>query len=310
MIRVENGAKGVEAETLAQDNSQQAWPPWPQRLARIQAALACPTCRSNLVFAPDAALCARCQRRYPIRSRKIYFIDPSNALDELDGLKRRLKDLLGGLYYKIGVRLVAPTYPFNYAAVIKKHFRPTEQLVVDLGSGNNRVDEDIVTLDGVDYEAVDIVADLAALPFKPESVDGFVSRSVMEHLPDLDSAVREIKRCTRPGGIGLHLIPFLFPYHASPHDYQRLTHSGAARLFDGWAMLEQCNATGPVTLFVLCLAEFLAILLSFGQARLKAAAYLFFCLLLFPIKFLDAPFIGRKAFLSMAPTILTIIRKP
>ena len=283
---------------------------WPPLLRRVHTALACPACHADLACKPDAVTCLRCHERYPVHDGKIYFIESMTPGDALDSIKRRLKKLLGGAYYSLGIRIIAPTYPFNFRKAIRRHGRPERALVIDLGSGNNRLDDDIIAVDAVDYDAVDIVADLARLPFKSDSIDVFASRSVMEHLPNLASAVRELTRCTRSGGFGVHLIPFLFPYHASPHDYQRLTHSGAATLFPGWEIVEQRNATGPATLFVVCLAEFLAIVFSLGRERLKAPAYLLACLVLFPLKFLDAPFVGRKAFLGLAPTILTVARKP
>jgi hypothetical protein len=123
-------------------------------------------------------------------------------------------------------------------------------------------------------------------------------------------AVHEFRRCTRAGGFNVHLIPFLFPFHASPHDYQRLTHAGAARLFENWQLLAQYNATGPVTLFLVILVEFLSVIGSFGHPRIKAFLYLGLCLILFPIKVLDAPFVNRSAYIGMAPTILTAARKP
>ena len=285
-------------------------PHWSPRLRRIRAALACPGCQSELVSTADAVTCPDCQKRYRVTAGKIHFIESMTAGDALDGIKRRLKDLFGGAYYSLGVRIIAPTYPFNFRKAIRRRCQPERELVIDLGCGNNRLDDDIITVDAVDYDAVDIVADLACLPFRSGSIDAFASRSVMEHLPDLASATRELVRCTRSGGIGLHLIPFLFPYHASPDDYQRLTHSGAATLFPGWEIVEQRNATGPATLFVVCFAEFLAIMLSFGRERLKAPAYLLACVLLFPLKFLDAPFVGRKSFIGLAPTIFTVSRKP
>lgn len=283
---------------------------WPLRLRKIADSLACPNCKSSVVCFPDRVACAECGRTYAVAGGKIYFIRPLVANDALDAIKARLKSLFGRNYYKVGVQIIAPTYPFNYGRAIGRHCDPQTNLVVDLGSGNNRISDHMIAVDAIDYDAVDIVADSAALPFKDESIDGFASRSVLEHLPDLGAAVSEVARCTKPGGLGIHLIPFLFPYHASPHDYQRLTHSGAAQLFRGWSLVEQRNATGPATLFVVCLAEFLAILLSFGVPRLKAAAYLAACVLLFPLKFLDAPFVGGKSFLSIAPSILTVVRKP
>ena len=283
---------------------------WPKRLLRIRDALACPDCQSSVDCTDDAVICRNCGRQYPVRGGKIHFIESMAADDALNSIKRQLKQWFGGAYYSLGVTIVSPGYPFNFRKAILRHCKPENELIIDLGCGNNRIDPDVIALDAVDYDAVDVVADLARLPLRSGSVDGFVSRSALEHLPNLASAVGQLLRCTRPGGLGLHLVPFLYPYHASPHDYQRLTHSGAAGLFPGWRVVEQRNATGPVSLFVICLAEFLAILLSFGRSRLKGPAYLFACLLLFPLKFLDAPFVGRKAFVSLAPTILTVTRKP
>lgn len=296
-----------------QDRSQNDFrrsPGWlPHRVLKIQSLLACPRCRSNLSFSEQTARCVECAVNYPITGGKIYFRQPIASVDALDGVKGVLKRLLGQSYYTIGVQLFAPTYPFNYAAAIRRNRNISDRVIVDLGCGNNRVDNDVVTLDAVDYEAVDIVADLASLPFRSEAVDGFVSRSVLEHVPDLGAAVAEMRRCTKPGGFGLHLIPFLFPYHASPHDYQRFTHSGAERLFTGWKLVDQRNATGPVSLLLACLAELISVALSFGNARIKSIVYLGACLLLFPLKYLDAPFVGRKAFLGIAPTILTVVRR-
>ena len=283
---------------------------WGHRLERVKAAMACPACGGELAFGDTGAGCAACDANYPLRNGKLYFASPPGTEDALDSLKLRLKKRLGRLYYSVGVTVFAPTYPFNYRAAIERHCDPAKALCVDIGCGNQRVREDIICLDMFDYDAVDIVCDLGALPFKADSVDAFVSRSVLEHLPGITKVVSQLKRCTRSAGVNMHLIPFLFPYHASPHDYQRYTHSGAAKLFDDWAILEQRAATGPVTLLLLWLIEFLSSLLSAGNDRLKSYVYLLLCLLLWPFKFLDVLFAGRRSFLGMAPTIWTVVRKP
>jgi SAM-dependent methyltransferase len=281
-----------------------------ERLQRIFPLLACPDCRSGLERRPKALDCLACHKSYPIRNNKIYFIQPLNAEDALDTIKLRLKRILGTSYYKIGVDIVAPSYPFNYGAAIRKHVDPVRALIVDLGCGNFRVDENIITLDANDYDAVDIVASIEALPFKDSSLDAICSRSVLEHVPDLMQAISEIARCTRSGGIGVHYIPFMYPFHASPYDFHRVTHVGAARLFLGWDLLEQRGATGPISLFLICLNEFVASLISMGNLRVKAPIYLLTCMLTFPIKFLDIFFVGRKSFIGLAPTIVTAVRKP
>jgi len=281
-----------------------------RRIDRIKPALRCPGCSKNLNFLNDYCECEHCDTQYPVRDGRIYFVQVSERDDYLDSLKGRLKSILGSAYYTWGVQLMAPTFPFRYGRKIRSYVDPSQQIVVDLGSGNNRVDEDIICLDLFDYDEVDIVCDLTNLPFAPETIDAFASRSLLEHVPHPWQLTEAIGRCTRKGGLGLHLIPFLYPYHASPYDFTRFTHTGATALFPGWQMIEQINATGPVTYFLVGLIEFLATIVSFGSRKIRGPLYLALCALLFPIKFLDAPFIGRKAFLAMAPSILTVQRKP
>ena len=280
------------------------------RLARLRHVLACPACRGDLAFEPDRVHCAGCARGYPIRNGKIYFVDVPQRSDLLDDLKGRLKRSLGIWYYRVGVTILGPTYPFSFGKMIRRHLDPSRQIVVDAGSGNHRIDENIICIDLFDYDAVDVICDLSRLPFQASSIDAFVTRSVLEHVADILPVVQSFNECTKPGGMGIHLIPFLFPSHASPGDYQRYTHEGQARLFRDWHVTEQFNATGPATLFVLILTEFLSVLLSFGHRKLQAVLYLATCGILCPIKFLDVFFARRKSFMSMAPSIVSVITKP
>jgi len=282
----------------------------PPRILRLKDILACPYCQNSpLDFHPDAAVCGNCRANYPIKNNRIFFVSSAERSDNLDIVKGWLKKRLGQAYYKIGVDIIAPTYPFRYAHWIRRYLNPGNQIVIDIGCGNHRIDDDIIGMDLFEYDAVDIVCDLKNLPFIDGRVDAFVSRSVLEHLPDPLGVIQQLYRCTRIGGYGLHLAPFLFPFHASPYDFHRFTHKGFELLFKDWELVKQINATGPVTLGLISLIEFLSILFGFGHNRYKAIIYLFFCGLLFPFKFLDAPFINRQSFLSLAPTIFNIIQK-
>ena len=280
-----------------------------QRLERLKPILACPSCQGKLNYDPDTATCTQCQDTYPIRQGKIYFVPVPERVDELDKLKGLLKGWLGRYYYTVGRDLVAPTYPFNFRSRILKKLDPTEKIVIDVGCGNYRMDENIITLDFFDYEAVDVVCDVGSLPFKRDSVDAFISRSVLEHIPDTSAVIQQFNRCTKPGGLSMHLIPFLYPFHASPYDFQRYTHKGQQTLFKGWEVIEQTNPTGPVTLGLVSLIEFLSILFSFGQEKIKSGLTLVFCLFLFPLKFLDFPFVDRKCFFPLAPTLFIVVKK-
>jgi SAM-dependent methyltransferase len=283
---------------------------WTSRALRVRSFLVCPKCKNSLTWTSTAGICVSCEKTYPYRNGTFFFSEAAQGTDPLDRLKERLKRHLGNAFYMAGIGVIAPTFPFSLRRALLRWIDPRSALIVDVGSGNHRWHEAVIALDAVDYPAVDIVADLAALPFRDESVDGFTSRSLLEHVWPLDAAIAELKRCTRPTGINLHVIPFLFPFHASPGDFQRLTHAGAAKLFDGWTLVEQYNATGPVTLLLVSLIEFLATACSFGVPRVKAVIYLLLCVVLFPIKILDAPFVRRSSWLTMAPTIVTVVRKP
>jgi SAM-dependent methyltransferase len=291
-VRVTSGASGRE-----------------RRFDRIKPALVCPRCRGDLQFDAHAASCTPCQARFPIRNHQIFFIDVPPQDDELDRIKAWLKRRLGTAYYSVGVTMFAPTFPLNFARRIRRHLDPAATLVVDAGSGNNRLHPDIICVDLVDYESVDVVCTLDALPFRTGSVDAFVSRSVLEHVVSPAAVVAEFHRCTRVGGFGIHVIPFLYPFHASPSDFHRFTHRGHELLFARWSTVARTNPTGPVTVGLVHFFETVATLLSFGSASMKAFAYLALCAILFPVKFLDAPFVGRTAFMGCAASLLSVVRK-
>ena len=75
----------------------------------------------------------------------------------------------------------------------------------------------------------DVFADASAIPLVDESIDTVIILEVMEHLRRPSEALQEIARILRPRGALLLSIPFLYPIHDSPHDYQRLTIHGLAR---------------------------------------------------------------------------------
>jgi SAM-dependent methyltransferase len=84
-------------------------------------------------------------------------------------------------------------------------------LTEDAMTGNTDVDERVVA---------DVVAD--DLPFEDASVDIICSRSVLEHLADVDSFARHSARVLKPGGYSIHLFPgrrsvFAMINRALPH---------------------------------------------------------------------------------------------
>ncbi|MCC6441703.1 MAG: methyltransferase domain-containing protein [Rhodanobacteraceae bacterium] len=91
---------------------------------------------------------------------------------------------------------------------------------------------------GLDYLATggllygarpDIFADASLLPLPDASIDTVLLLEVLEHLRHPAQALSEIARVLRPGGQLLLTMPFLYPIHDAPHDYQRYTCHGLTR---------------------------------------------------------------------------------
>jgi len=92
-----------------------------------------------------------------------------------------------------------------------------------------------------------------ALIFDDESFEAVVSFEVLEHVRQPWKVVAECARVLRRGGILLLSTPFIFPHHASPHDYFRYTHDGLRALGEdaGLEVLElraQCTSFATLLL--------------------------------------------------------------
>ena len=64
------------------------------------------------------------------------------------------------------------------------------------------------------------------LPFPSNSFDTVLLMNVLEHLQEPTKLLNESFRVLKPGGKLIGIVPFMFPYHADPEDFQRFTHEG------------------------------------------------------------------------------------
>jgi SAM-dependent methyltransferase len=83
-----------------------------------------------------------------------------------------------------------------------------------------------------------ILGDVTQLPLEAASADVILCTEVLEHLRHPAACVAEIERLLKPGGTALVSIPFIFPIHADPDDFQRFTADGLRQLFGAFASLE------------------------------------------------------------------------
>ena len=72
----------------------------------------------------------------------------------------------------------------------------------------------------------DVFADGRRLPLSDASVDGVLCLDVLEHVDGPERVLAEIARVLVPGGLAMLSMPFLYPVHDAPYDFQRWTRHG------------------------------------------------------------------------------------
>lgn len=112
--------------------------------------------------------------------------------------------------------------------------------VLDVGCGTQPYRElfQVKTYVGLEYDTpdnrakkrADLFYDGGAFPCADESFDSVVCFEVLEHVPEPERFIGEIRRVLRPGGTLLLSTPFLFEEHEMPYDFQRFTKFGLQRL--------------------------------------------------------------------------------
>lgn len=235
---------------------------------------------------------------------------------ELDSDINRLKTFLKRwprLYYAI--LYFGSTIFFGGLSVtgaLKMVFGKTDlrdKIIVSLGSGTRRFHSEILNLDIYPFTNVDIVADVSDLPFKDNSVDMLIAESLLEHLPNPEIAVREMFRVLKPGGHIYGLVPFLYPFHASPNDYYRWTSFGLKKQFRNFESVDIGMRSGPMSAVLSIMMHYLALIFSFGIKRLYLFLVNLFMVILSPLKIFDAIFFLFPNSIEAAAFVYFLVRK-
>lgn len=113
--------------------------------------------------------------------------------------------------------------------------------LLDIGAADRWVEPGLPT--SVEYVALDypltgrdlygaqphVFGDAVRLPFHDRCFDGVICLEVLEHVVDPGKVLTEIARVLKPGGRGWVSMPFLYPLHDAPFDFQRFTEYGLRR---------------------------------------------------------------------------------
>ncbi len=245
---------------------------------------------------------------FPIINGKPVFINfEKGALfeqqkDRLDHIKTVLKNTFGR-YYMFLIYIIAPVYVRLHWPTLQTWFtHQVKQIckhkkhVIQIGSGNDRISENVLNIDIFSYAEVDMVADCTKLPFADGSIDCVVSNAVLEHVTNPEAFIKEAYRVLKPGGTIISGVPFIQGFHASPNDYYRWTDKGLEYMHasHGFTKESIVAQSGPTSGFLWILQEWLAITLSFNIPILYLFFWFLFTVALMPIKFLDILLIHYK----------------
>ncbi len=145
--------------------------------------------------------------------------------------------------------------------------------LLDIGCGNGWIRDILpstINYIGLDYPKTmvsdyegkpDIFADASSLPITDSIVHNVVMLSVLEHLAEPEQSFSEISRILYQGGQCFINVPFLYPLHDEPYDYQRWTCHGLRRLLEKYDLeiIEMTESTVPM--------ETSALLMNIGLAK-------------------------------------------
>ncbi len=190
-------------------------------------------------------------------------------------------------FYYFVMYFFGPSFLYFYSSkyFIKKYGADGECL--NLGSGPLRVHPNFKNVDLLPFVNVDIVCNLTETPFPDSTVDKIVIDNVLEHVPKPKKVVEEMYRIMKSGSTAYISVPFIYPFHSSPYDYQRWTSMGLKKLFEEFEILEFGTRSGIFSSLNTLLVYMSATIFSFGNKKLYELSTNLFIFIFFPIKFLD-----------------------
>lgn len=251
-----------------------------------------PKTHAPLVREGTSYRCKASGETFPDRGGVPSFVETNLAEhmeEERTGLINGVKTLLRSspLLYRFLIFLISPVCFSGLSA--KRFLRryPEGSTLLNIGSGIHRMRADIVNVDIFPYREVDVVANAEQLPFATGSVDGIVCESLLEHVPHPEKIVEEMYRVLKPGGAVYIVIPFVYPFHASPNDFYRWSVTGLRELLKAGDIEAIGTRAGPTSALTGQLSTWIAIVFSFGSESLYTVLSLLTLVLVFPLKFLD-----------------------
>lgn len=206
-------------------------------------------------------------------------------------------------------RYFSPVAAALYATLLPRIDRYAMGRVLDVGCGAMPFKRRLELVAGVTgYDSLDVEARAPGVTFMasidcmtpvPDAAyDTVFCSEVLEHVADPWSALQEIRRALRPGGVLILTVPFLARLHEEPHDYFRYTEHGLRAMMAQLDFhVDEVAVTGSVFGFIGHQVSSLLIASTVGLPGLEQIAFgLNAAAIVLPCRLLDRVFPARRKF--------------
>lgn len=224
--------------------------------------LSCPSCKNTTKNnikrdEEDSLYCINCAQKWNVKNNRPIFTDNYENYDKKPAANPSI----------IRERLNPRIYDFTFIMtrayrksfdIFLKNIKNQNSRVLDIGCGFKPFstlfskNNEYIGVDISLNSYADIIADNHKLPFLDNIFDTIILSESLEHAADEYILINEIKRVSKDGATIFISIPFVFPEHGTPFDFQRLTKYKLQKLFknDKVILLKESN-NFISTLFIL-----------------------------------------------------------
>ncbi len=295
-------------------------------LAQLRTRLRCPACHAAIPWDNGAREigCATCGGSYPVTPTGVPVLLVPAQRSRFAAILGSDPDAQGMVreYRRFGTwrarlrRLLKPPSIVYDEDVARRYSwiydtRGMDTLVLSIGGGPGRENPRVINVNVDAFDAVDLVGDGTNLPLVDGCVDTVTCNAVIEHVPNPVALVSEIHRVLKPGGYAQLMVPFVFPFHAYPGDFQRYSSSGVLELTRVFEKIELCVLTGPTSTMLVLFREYLRLLVPGGNSRaMRVLLNGVSGWLTFPLKYLDRRLNRKPEAARLAAAFYYLGRKP
>jgi len=202
------------------------------------------------------------------------------------------------LFYRRGIFNPTKALPLKWTKDLTFALEENKK-IINVGAGQNKR-SGIINIDPA-YEKEDqwsIKARGEDLPFRDNSIDFSICNAVLEHVKEPKKIVDEIYRVLKPEGKVYFDIPFIFPFHAAPNDYNRMTLQGLEYLCRKFKKIESGMCLGPNSGIAQILVDYNQIF--FKNKLLKKIVKNITKIAVSPLKYFDKLLVNKKEAVRLA----------